>query len=278
MKKIFTLLLVIGFVLPAFAQRTSGGSTQSWRRYDLTYDTTYSTVTERINYPSTSRQYFRIGLIRGRGQIAEESEVYYPEWGRQSLGGGDMNGGFEIVYGSWQNMENVNTGLHPAVDMSLITEFGYHRYTYENSSSVTDYTVDYGATNGFDFALGVGATIKPMMFNVSSPEEIPKNQVLIDVGATLGVHLFATGETTYSSGGFEAYYNHEDDLLGARMDANIHLGIRYNFIGIYMVYGVDVLDLYNPEYFHESTNTNFSENFEEDVAYNTLSFGVSLNF
>lgn len=278
MKKVITLLVLIGFAAPALAQRTSGGSTQSWRRFDVRYDTTYREITEQISMPPTSKTYFRVGVVRGRGLIAEDSRVYYPEDGRKGINGGDMTGGYEIVFGSWSNLTETNQSLHHAVDLSFITEFGWQQFRYEANSEVADYTVDYGSTNNFFYGLGLGATIKPLLFSASDLSKVPEKTLLIDIGAYASASIFLTGETTYTSGNFEGYYNHEDDIIGARLDGTIHLGLRYGFFGVYAQYGMDLASLYNPEYYHASTTNSFSETFEEDVVYNTMSFGVSLIF
>lgn len=285
MKKILTIILVLGTVLPAFAQRTSGGSTQSWRRYDVTYDTTYRTVTENITMPSTSKSYLRAGLLRGRGKWATPSRVGWPEWGRQDQGdtaGGDMSGGYELVFGNWENMTSVNSGLHPGIDLSFIWELGWQHYTYETSEDLpTNYSVEYGATNSFYYGLGIGATFKPLVFGMRDPTKAPEKMILIDIGATANFNFHNSGESTYQSGGVRALFNHEDDPIGMRINATLYAGLRYDFISVYVTYCTDLADIYNPEYVHESTSGssfNFSETFEEDVDFNTISFGVGLNF
>lgn len=284
MKKIFTLLLIIGTALPTLAQRTSGGSTQSWRRFDVTYDTIYRTVTESVSMPSTSKSYIRGGLLRGRGKWAEPSRPYWPEWGRYDNGdtaGGDMSGGFELAFGGWNNLTNTNKQLHPAIDLSSIWELGWQNYTYELSEDVPFYEVEYGSTHSFYYGLGLGATIKPLLFSGGSLTDPSKSALLVDIGITANLHLHYSSESTYRAGGIEATFGHDDDLLGSRMNTTLYLGVRYNFISVYMTYATDLVDLYNPEYTHSSTSNSsqsFTDYFEEDVDFNTLSFGVGLNF
>lgn len=276
MKNYLLIIIALGLSVPALAQRTKGGSTQSWRRYDVQYDTTYQAVTENVRYPSTSRTYFRVGIVNGRGLWTEESLTYYPENGFKGTDGGDMAGGWEIVIGGWTNMTESNKNLHPAVDLSLINEFGLHVYNYEYNGDVADYSVDYGTTYDIDYALGVGATIKPGLFSGSTTPP-SSNGVLIDVGATVGLNLFGIGETTYQSGNSEGDLYYDEDLIGMRLNLNLQIGIRYGFVGAYVCFGQDMADIYAPTYQHDYNGSDF-ESFEEDVAYNTTSFGLSLNF
>lgn len=268
--------------MPALAQRTSGGSTQSWRRFDVTYDTTYRTVTENVSMPSTSKTYFRGGLLRGRGKWAEPSRDYWPEWGREDQGdtaGGDMSGGFEIVLGNWENLVGVNQDLHPAIDLSFIWELGWQNYTYELSSDApSDYTVDYGSTNSFYYGLGLGATIKPQVFGMKDLSKATSKMFLIDIGASANFHLYNSGDSEYQSGNFSASFGHSDDPLGMRINGTLYAGIRYDLFSVYVTYNADLLDVYNPTYEHLNANGGLINDFEEDVDFNTVSFGVGLNF
>lgn len=278
MRKYLLLLFTIGIVSPVFAQRTSGGSTQSWRRYDVQYDTTYTQITENVSYPTTSTTYFRAGLIQGRGLWSEASRLGWPEDGFKGERGNDMTGGYEFFFGRWTNMTETNKNLHPAIDLSGIFEMGLQIYNYELSadSAALGYEVDYGTTIGLSTRLGVGATIKPMLF---ASDAVPtKNGLLVDVGANIGLDFWGTGETTYQNPSNTGDFSYDDEsFLGVRVNLNLHLGVRYGFVGVYVEYGNDLTHLLNPTYVHEN-NGQYYEEFEENVEYNTLTYGISLHF
>lgn len=279
MKKYIIALFALTCVTPAFAQRTSGGSTQTWRRYDVQYDTTYNTITENVRYPSTSNAYIRIGLVKGRGLWSEPSLGGWPEDGFKGINGSDATSGFELFFGGWTNMTEVNKNLHPAIDLSTIFEMGVQFYQRELSTDTAalGYDVDYALTGGLSTRLGIGATIKPTLFTSTS---VPtSNSLLIDVGVTIGFDMYGSGQTTYSNpSGNNGYFEYDDEsFIGMRLNANLHLGVRYKFVGFYVEVGNDLLHLIDPSYDHYYNST-LIENFDEDVKYNTVTYGISFHF
>lgn len=277
-KIILTSAIVLaGFA--AMAQQTKGGSTREWQRYDVSYDTVYTTVTENVYYPSTSTSYMRIGLVRGRGLWAEPSRAAYPEDGFKGEDGLDMNSGFEIFFGGWTNMTEINKGLHPAIDLSTTFEMGLQVYSYNLSEDTASlgYEVDYGSTYSFSTRWGLGATVKPLEFAGLAPDDA--GALLVDVGANLGIDLWGTGETTYDNpnGSYGSIYYDDESFIGARLNFNFHLGVRYKFIGAYVEMGRDLSHLFNPTYDHD-LNSYYYESFDEEVEFNTLTYGVSIHF
>lgn len=62
------------------------------------------------------------------------------------------------------------------------------------------------------------------------------------------------------------------------INGTLYAGMRYDFFSVYVTYNADLLDVYNPTYEHLNANGGLINDFEEDVDFNTVSFGVGLNF
>lgn len=287
---IITLSIVLFSSTWALAQQTKGGSTQDWRRYDIQYDTVYSTVTEQVSLPPSSKSYFRGGLLSGTGLWADDSFVNsanlgFPEDGLAGTDGADMSGGWEVVYGKWNNWENTNKNLHPGIDMSEIVELGVQGYNFEYSGPASEYAHS-GAAYSFFFGYGVGVTLKPMVLGGKDATSRDNNKLLVDIGLSFNMHLYGFTDfeysgTAYDGGGnafpYTGYNTFDSDPLGARIDYQLQVGVRYGFIGAYFFLSNQLTGLYKPEY-ESYFNNGYIGPGVEDMNFGLTGFGISLNF
>lgn len=119
--------------------------------------------------------------------------------------------------------------------------------------------------------MGIGATLNPdVLFN-------SKTDLRVDIGLTLHGILYATDETTYVAGNLDGVYDHDDDEFGARVDYALQLGLRYKFIGLYVIIYRELFDLYNPEYVHVIENGSGFDLFYEDIEFGSAGVGITLN-
>jgi hypothetical protein len=158
-------------------------------------------------------------------------EKGFPQNGFMGNAPNNLERGFEISLGGYNNWDNINKNLHPGIDISGIYDIGIQYVTREFDNRFEDnlmnpsdwYRVDYGNYFGFWMGWGIGTTLKPAY--IAELETGPLDHLLIDIGLRADLLFYGSGITTIEID--DLYFDDPNDRYDFERELDMEmLGMR----------------------------------------------------